>query len=81
MNKRFRGQVVNSNGKTAKISVTSIYRHKGYNKELKKVKMYLVHDEIGSSIGDVVEIVETKPISKLKKFKINKIIEKNDSEV
>jgi small subunit ribosomal protein S17 len=81
MNKKFKGQVIFRNGKTTKVSVESTYRHKAYSKELKKEKAYLVEDEIGSNPGDIVEIVETRPISKLKRFKINKILEKNDSEI
>lgn len=81
MNKVFKGIVIKRNGKTTKVLVTNIYRHKKYNKELKREKTYIVHDEIGSNAGDVVEIVETKPISKLKKFKLSKIFLKNDTEI
>ena len=39
----------------------------------KKIKKYHVHDEIGVKVGDTVEFVTTKPISKSKKFNIIKI--------
>lgn len=81
MNKVFKGLVIKRNEKTTKVLVVNTFRHKKYNKELKREKTYIVHDKIGSSVGDVVEIAETKPISKLKKFKLNKILEKNDTEI
>jgi len=65
-----KGKVVkNKNEKTIIVDVESTYMHKKYKKFLKKNKKFAVHDENKSSkIGDIVQIVESKPISKTKKF-------------
>ena len=43
--------------------------HKKYKKYLKKNKKFAVHDENNvSKIGDIVQIIESRPISKTKKF-------------
>ncbi len=65
-----KGKVVkNKNEKTIIVDVESTYMHKKYKKFLRKNKKYAVHDEENvSKIGDVVKIIESRPISKTKKF-------------
>jgi len=59
--------------KTVVVKVTRFVEHKKYGKRIKKTKKYKAHDENNSKkIGDVVEIEETKPISKEKHFKVIK---------
>lgn len=48
--------------------------HPLYKKTFKKSKKYLVHDDLKVSLGDVVEIVKVKPISKNKHFKVVKVV-------
>ena len=64
------GKVIrNSNDKTIIVDVETRYMHKKYKKFLKKNKKFAVHDENNvSKIGEMVQIVESKPISKTKKF-------------
>ena len=58
---------------TAKVLVERYVKHPKYQKFIKHAKNYLVHDEGNTvNVGDKVEIVETRPISKRKKFKIVK---------
>tara|TARA_B100000029_G_scaffold424161_1_gene431734 strand:+ start:11497 stop:11754 length:258 start_codon:yes stop_codon:yes gene_type:complete len=66
------GKVIrNSNNKTIIVDVETTYMHKKYKKFLKKNKKYAAHDEENvCKVGDKVKIIETKPISKTKKFKI-----------
>ena len=66
------GKVIrNSNNKTIIVDIETTYMHKKYKKFLKKNKKYAVHDEENvCKVGDKVKIIETKPISKTKKFKI-----------
>jgi small subunit ribosomal protein S17 len=60
---------------TVKVGVEYIYHHPKYKKILKKMTKLLVHNEIeGIKEGDIVEIVKTRPYSKLKHFKISKKI-------
>jgi small subunit ribosomal protein S17 len=65
-----KGKVVkNKNEKTIIVDVESTYIHKKYKKYLKKNKKFAVHDEDNvSKIGDIVQIIESKPISKTKRF-------------
>lgn len=63
--------------KTIVVKVTSNTKHPLYNKVVKKTKNFKAHDENNTcGIGDTVEIMETKPISKDKYFRLVKIIEK-----
>jgi len=65
-----KGKVIkNKSEKTIIVDVESTYMHKKYKKFLRKNKKYAVHDEENvSKIGDVVQIIESRPISKTKKF-------------
>ena len=57
--------------KTIVVSVTRFVKHPKYGKYYKVSKKYKAHDEANKyKIGDTVEIVETRPISKDKKFKV-----------
>ncbi len=71
-NKVLKGVVVSDKmDKTIVVSVTRFVEHKKYGKRLKISKKYKAHDETNSKkTGDKVEIVETRPISKDKKFKV-----------
>ncbi len=61
--------------KTVVVSVTRFIEHPKYGKFYKVSKKYKAHDENNEyHTGDKVEIVETKPISKDKKFKVVKKI-------
>ena len=71
-NKILKGKVVSDKmDKTIVVEVTRYVEHKKYGKRIKKTKKYKVHDEDNSKkVGDIVEIEETRPISKDKKFKV-----------
>tara|TARA_B100000674_G_C37029128_1_gene553416 strand:+ start:149 stop:382 length:234 start_codon:yes stop_codon:yes gene_type:complete len=64
------GVVVSSNSdKTIIVNVTRRIKHKLYKKIIRQTKKYHAHDEKNEyNIGDVVSIIESKPISKLKKW-------------
>ena len=66
------GKVIrNTNNKTIIVDVETTYMHKKYKKFLKKNKKFAAHDEENlCKVGDKVQIIETKPISKTKKFKV-----------
>ena len=65
-----KGKVIrNKSEKTIIVDVESTYMHKKYKKILRKNKKFAVRDEENvSKIGDVVQIIESRPISKTKKF-------------
>ena len=64
------GVVVSSSAdKTITVTVTRRIKHKLYKKIIRQTKKYHVHDEKNEfNIGDNVSIIESKPISKLKKW-------------
>jgi small subunit ribosomal protein S17 len=73
MSKKILDGVVLSNkaDKTVTVLVERKILHKKYKKIIKRSKKYLAHDENNSlNIGDKVKIIESKPISKLKKWHI-----------
>jgi len=71
--------VVTSNkmDKAITVSVERKLRHPIYGKYVKKSKKFMAHDEQNScGIGDTVKIMETRPISKLKRWRLVEIIQK-----
>ncbi|HCK21351.1 MAG TPA: 30S ribosomal protein S17 [Bacteroidetes bacterium] len=71
--------VVSSNKmqKSITVSVERKVKHPKYGKFVKKTKKYHVHDENdAANIGDVVRIMETRPLSKLKRWRLIDIVEK-----
>ena len=73
MTKRILSGIVSSSNsdKTITVSVTRRIKHKLYKKIIRQTKKYHAHDENNQyKIGDTVSIIETKPISKLKKWKV-----------
>nr|AKQ03578.1 30S ribosomal protein S17, small subunit ribosomal protein S17 [uncultured Chloroflexi bacterium Rifle_16ft_4_minimus_38099]AKQ05181.1 30S ribosomal protein S17, small subunit ribosomal protein S17 [uncultured Chloroflexi bacterium Rifle_16ft_4_minimus_28854] len=59
--------------KTIRVQVDQSYRHPLYQKVVRKSRQYLVHDEVGCRPGDQVIIVESRPISKLKRWSVESI--------
>ena len=70
------GKVVSTkNNKTITVLVETYKMHPKYHKRVKSSKKYSVHDETNKAkVGDVVRIVETKPISKTKHFYLKEIV-------
>ncbi len=70
------GTVVSSkNNKTITVKIETYKKHPLYGKRVKYTKKYAVHDESNKAkVGDVVRIVETKPISKTKHFYLKEIV-------
>lgn len=63
--------------KTITVTVTSRETHPIYGKQFTVNRKYAAHDEKSEAKkGDRVTIVETRPISKAKKFKLDKILER-----
>ena len=66
------GVVISSNlNKTITVNVTRRIKHKLYKKIIRQTKKQHAHDENNEfNVGDTVSIIESKPISKLKKWKV-----------
>jgi small subunit ribosomal protein S17 len=63
--------------KTITVSIETVQQHPLYKKTIKTSKKYKVHDENNEAkIGDVVKIMETRPLSKDKRWTLVEIIQK-----
>lgn len=61
--------------KTVTVTVTRLVQHPLYKKTIKKRKKYLAHDEYEKcKVGDVVKIMETRPLSKRKRWRVVEIL-------
>ena len=63
--------------KTVVVSVERLVKHPRYEKYVKRTKKFKAHDENNEcQVGDVVRIMETRPLSKTKRWRVVEIIEK-----
>ncbi|MGB3080326.1 MAG: 30S ribosomal protein S17 [Saprospiraceae bacterium] len=67
----------NKNDKTITVMVERKLRHPIYGKFVKRNKKFMAHDEANTcGVGDLVRIVESRPLSALKRWRLVDIIEK-----
>ncbi len=73
---RFVGTVVSEKTpKTRVVTVSRRVRHPKYEKIVRKRKRFYVHDEGNQShLGDLIEIIATRPVSKLKRWRLVRIV-------
>jgi small subunit ribosomal protein S17 len=62
--------------KTVVVAVERLVRHDMYRKTIKRTSTFMAHDEMGAVRGDKVRIVETRPLSKNKRWRVAEIIGK-----
>lgn len=63
--------------KSIVVSIERKIKHPLYGKFLKKTKKYVAHDEKNEcNEGDIVQLMETRPMSKSKRWRLVKIVEK-----
>ena len=63
--------------KTRRVEIQRLVKHPQYGKYIKRRTVCYVHDEANEShAGDVIEIMETRPLSKLKRWRLVEIVEK-----
>ncbi len=62
--------------KTVVVRVDRTVKHPLYHKYMKKRKKFMAHNEIGAAEGDKVKIVETRPLSARKRWRVVEIIQK-----
>jgi small subunit ribosomal protein S17 len=72
------GRVVsNKNDKTVVVAVDYLRRHRLYRKMLRRTSRFHAHDEHNEcQMGDLVRIVESRPLSKLKRWRVTEIIQR-----
>jgi small subunit ribosomal protein S17 len=63
--------------KTIVVAIERLVQHPLYKKSIKKTVKFKAHDENNEShIGDIVEVMETRPLSKDKRWRVTQIIER-----
>lgn len=63
--------------KTIVVAIERLEQHPLYKKSIKKTVKFKAHDENNDShIGDIVEIMETRPLSKDKRWRVVEVIER-----
>ena len=74
------GRVVsNKMDKTAVVAVETLRHHPLYKKTIKRAVKYKAHDENNRcGLGDIVKIVETRPLSRQKRWRVAEIITKGE---
>jgi small subunit ribosomal protein S17 len=77
--KKLVGEVVsNKMDKTVVVAVNTLVKHPTVGKYIKRTKKYYAHDENNEcNIGDTVEIIESRPLSKLKRWRVLRIVERS----
>lgn len=65
--------------KTVVVEISRTYRHPLYQKVVHSRKRVKAHDELGSRVGDKVRIVESRPISKQKRWVVESILRRNET--
>ncbi len=76
--KVFVGVVVSDKmDKTVVVAVDRLVRHPLYKKVVRKTSKFYAHDEFNECrVGDIVEIMETRPLSKLKRWRVVRILQR-----
>lgn len=76
--KTYRGRVVSDKmDKTITVIIETKKTHPLYGKRVKYSKKFKAHDELNEArMGDLVEIMETRPLSATKRFRLVKVLEK-----
>jgi small subunit ribosomal protein S17 len=76
---RFGRVVSNSMDKTVVVAVETPKRHPLYRKTIRRVVKYKAHDEKNKcGLGDLVKIIETRPLSRHKRWRVAEIITKGE---
>ena len=71
-----RGTVVsNRMDKTVSVAIVRSYQHPLYKKVVRSTKKILAHDEQNNcNIGDVIQVIESRPLSRRKRWRVQSII-------
>ena len=62
--------------KTVVVAVERLVRHAFYRKTIRRTSTFMAHDELGAHAGDRVRIVETRPLSRHKRWRVTEILER-----
>jgi small subunit ribosomal protein S17 len=62
--------------KTVVVRVDRLVLHRKYRRYVRRTSKFMAHDDLGSTTGDRVRIVETRPLSARKRWRVVEIVQK-----
>ncbi len=62
--------------KTVVVRVDRLVMHRKYRRYVRRTSRFMAHDEMGSTVGDKVRIVETRPLSARRRWRVVEILQK-----
>lgn len=62
--------------KTVVVRVDRLVLHRKYRRYVRRTSRFMAHDELGATIGDKVRIIETRPLSARKRWRVVEIVQK-----
>ncbi len=62
--------------KTVVVTVERLVRHPKYERVVKRRSKFMAHDELGARVGDKVRIMETRPLSRHKRWRVVEILQR-----
>jgi small subunit ribosomal protein S17 len=62
--------------KTVVVRVDRLIKHPKYRRYVRRTSKFMAHDETGATVGDKVRIIETRPLSAQKRWRVVEIIQK-----
>jgi small subunit ribosomal protein S17 len=62
--------------KTVVVRVDRLVLHRKYRRYVRRTSQFMAHDELGATVGDKVRIVETRPLSTRKRWRVVEIVQK-----
>jgi len=62
--------------KTVVVRVDRLVLHRKYRRYVRRTSKFMAHDELGATVGDKVRIVETRPLSTRKRWRVIEIVQK-----
>ena len=62
--------------KTVTVRVDRLIKHPQYRRYVRRTSKFMAHDEMGAKIGDKVRIVETRPLSARKRWRVVEILQR-----
>ena len=72
------GKVVSDKmDKTAVVTIDRVIKHPTYKRYIRRTKKYVIHDEENQcKVGDIVRFMETRPLSKSKRWRLVEVVER-----
>lgn len=67
--------------KTVVVEITRTFRHPIYKKVIHRTKRVMAHDDLGCQVGDQVRIVESRPLSRHKRWVVEAILKREERTV